>query len=698
MIRRAQCSSVPGAGNLSVLLCLRLRSAISNRSLMALDFSKIPPLIFWACVSLILAFLVIFFVFLAQVKRIRKQLRTISAGDNSRDHARFDTRMNGLSGTQLEELRVRGDQLSGKPKTWYRRIDAQLERYTSPQNREGWFVTEHIGNILPYEDTVGSQLNANFYNAFPALLTGVGLLLTFTAILIALYHVHYDSGNSAHPVSGIEDLINGLSGKFFSSVVALALSVLFTITSRVQFRRLRTSYDLMVENLGGEIPYLSTSRILLDIQRFAADQTVSVSNISSDVVDRFVNAFRNDVTPGLAQDMSRGVAEILQLEFRPTMQRMGEILAELNTSIVNLESQKQESIGGEIRGLLQSVESSMVRALEKMGADFHQALAGAATQEFGNIQGTLGATRDALSEMIGQFGRMQAGFEATVQRADDATAEQRKSGIEQTEKMIKLMDGLMTQLQTTADQNLSSVRNQLTLVVSDLSSQVSTLSKEMMSAAEKVTQSSQDSAREVLDRTGEWSEATARRLEELLRGIENRSTEFQKAAQVLMQVHEQLTVTIGQGNVSLKNMAEASTQVKAYTTALGGQTDIVKGFNQQQVQIAGQLKDATGNLRLVFEQHGQLLKEYQRVFDEYRTITDGLDEGLATIFTEINRGMRDYAQGVENNFREIVRISNQSVPEISKLLQTQVQELSGQLEELTSVISKSVEKTDGRVR
>ncbi len=662
------------------------------------DLSKIPVLILWACVGLFVVFLGVFSAFCVQVERIRRQMRTAATGATSGGPAISDTRVHGLSGTQMEELRARAEQMSGKPRTWYRRIEARLERYTSPQDREGWFVTERIGDILPYEDAVGSQLDAHFYNAFPALLTGVGLLLTFTAILIALYPVIYDPKNTTQPVQGIQELINGLSGKFLSSVVALFLSTVFTLFSRIRFRSLRASYDQMVEALAQTFPYLSSSRILLDIQRFAADQTVSVSNISADVVDRFVNAFRDDVTPGLAQDMSRGVAEILQLEFRPTMQRMSEILAELNASIVKLESQKQESIGGEIRSLLQSVETSMVQALGKMGADFHEALAGAATQEFGNIQGTLGATRDALSEMIGQFGNMQAGFASIVQKAEEATADQRKSGLEQNAAMTRLMEGLMTQLQATADQSLSSVRSQLTLVVSDLTERVGGLSRDMVAAAERATRNSQSSAREVLDRTGEWSEATARRLEELLRGIESRSADFQKAAQVLMQVHEQLTVTIGQGNISLKNMAEASSQVKAYTTALSGQTDMVKSFNQQQVQVSGQLKDATGNLKLVFEQHGPLLKEYQRVFDEYRTITDGLDEGLATIFAEINRGMRDYAQGVENNFREIVRISNQSVPEISKLLQTHVHELSEQLEELTSVISKSVEKTNGRVR
>ena len=48
----------------------------------------------------------------------------------------------------------------------------------------------------------------------------------------------------------------------------------------------------MITRCGTAIPFLSQSRILLDIQRFAAKQTVSVSHISSEVVDRFISAFR----------------------------------------------------------------------------------------------------------------------------------------------------------------------------------------------------------------------------------------------------------------------------------------------------------------------------------------------------------------------------------------------------------------------
>ena len=82
--------------------------------------------------------------------------------------------------------------------------------------------------------------------------------------------------------------------------------------------------------------------------------------------------------------MSAGVAEKMQSEFRPTMQQMNETLESLKAAIVRLETSKQESVSGEIRTLMLSPETSLVGALSKMGEDFHSALAGAASQEFGN--------------------------------------------------------------------------------------------------------------------------------------------------------------------------------------------------------------------------------------------------------------------------------------------------------------------------
>ena len=333
-----------------------------------------------------------------------------------------------------------------------------------------------------------------------------------------------------------------------------------------------------------------------------------------------------------------------------------------------------------------------------MGDDFHQALTGAATQEFGNVTGTLEATRQLLSEMNSQFGSMQAAFAVVVQKAEQTTSDQLRTGKEQTEALTALMNGLMVKLQESADQSLNTVRTQLTWVVGDLADKVGNLSRDMMAAAETVTKHSQASATDVLQKTGDWSEATARRLESLLSGIEARTVDFQQASQSLLQARSFLTETISQNATALDRMAEASRQVQAYSHGLAGQSDALKAIGQQHAQVSNQLREVSSSIQLSSEQNEKLLAEYRKAFQDYRSVIDTLDVSLTKIMGAIQTGMRDYSQSVENNFREIVGISNKVVPEISSLLKTQVEELSGQFEELSSVISRTTERTNGRVK
>jgi uncharacterized protein YydD (DUF2326 family) len=79
-------------------------------------------------------------------------------------------------------------------------------------------------------------------------------------------------------------------------------------------------------------------------------------------------------------------------------------------------------------------------------------------------------------------------------------------------------------------------------------------------------------------------------------------------------------------------------------------------------------------------------------------VIDELDQSLGRILGTLQSGLRDYNQSIENNFKEIVKISNPMISEASSYLQTQIEELSGQLEELGSVISKAMERVNGRVK
>ena len=658
----------------------------------------ISEIVLYGCAVLIVVSIAMAIWLYIQALKVRTQVNRFSSSLKAARGADKSHRRDGLALAQIDEFRLRCESLRGAPAEWWNSIDSHIEQYTSPDQVDGWFLTEPPRHLLPYEFVIGKQFNSAFFNSFPGLLTGAGLTLTFVAILLALKGVHYDKANTVDPISGIDVLINGLSGKFLSSIVALLLSILFTLGEKTAIRGLRVQYEQLISTLSEAIPYLSPSRVLLDIQRFAASQTVSVSNISSEVVDRFVGAFNTSVVPVLADGMSSGVAQKMQSEFRPTMQHMNDTLEELKAAIVGLEAQKQDSVTGELRGFLSTLETSLVNALSKMGDDFHKALTGAASQEFGNVQGTLEATRTMLSDMNTQFGSMQAAFSMIIEKAEQSTSDQMKTGREQTEALTALMNGLMIRMQESADQNLNSVRTQLTMVVGDLAEKVGTLSKDMMSAAENVSKQSQASADHVLEQTGNWSEATAKRLEGLLANIEKRSSEFQNAGQTLMKARDFLVEIISQNATALERMSDASRQVQAYSTGLAGQSEALKAISQLHSQVTTQLKETSGSLRASAEQSDKSLADYRLNIESYKRVMDELDQSLGKILGAIHGGLRDYNQSIENNFKEIVKISNPMISEASSFLKMQIEDLSGQLEELGSVISKSMDRVNGRAK
>jgi hypothetical protein len=657
------------------------------------------PVVIWAfCFLLAIVFTWQWVAMNLSRNRLRKRLGILTTALKESANGVHQSSQNGLRAEQLDEYRVALDKLEDLPRDWWTRIDHSIALYVDPAEQEGWFITERARNLLPYDVVVGQNFHAAIFGAVPGILTGLGLSGTFIAILWALYGVHYDEFNAVKPVTGMEGLINGLSGKFLSSIVALLLSIIFTLREKRVVRSLRHSYDSLISAISDAIPYLSTSRILLDIHRFSAKQTVSVSNISSEVVDRLTNAFNDRVVPGLATGMSAGVAEKLQYEFRPTMERMAGCLDQLQAAIVNLESQKQDSLTGEFERMARVLEESITQALSSMGRDFRDALSGSARDEFGNVQGTLETTRQVLSEMNNQFSQMQTALGVIIAKVEETTTDQLKTGREQTEALSALMHGLMNKLQETAAQNLNSVQTQLTRVVSDLTEKVTGLSVDMMEAAKDMANHSQQSASSIIDKTDAWSEATAKRLEGLLANIENRSQDFREASAALLEAKTFMSNLLTNNANALAQMVDASRNVQAYTSGLVGQSDTLRAISGDHAKVANHLQLTAGGIKASLDLHEKLLGEYRRTIAEYKSVVDTLHEPIARIMQATSNGLRDYNQSVEKNFTNIVEVADKLVPKAANLLNGQIEELGSQLEELGDVISKAMERSNGRTK
>ena len=65
-------------------------------------------------------------------------------------------------------------------------------------------------------------------------------------------------------------MINGLSGKFLSSIIALILSMIFTfVEKKICERQILRRCDDVLSRVRQLFPFLSQTRVLLDLQRIA---------------------------------------------------------------------------------------------------------------------------------------------------------------------------------------------------------------------------------------------------------------------------------------------------------------------------------------------------------------------------------------------------------------------------------------------
>ena len=107
-----------------------------------------------------------------------------------------------------------------------------------------WFVeprifsTRRAEDIFTQDTLLSHRVNLAFYSQLPSLVTGIGLLLTFLALFIGLSKLHADG----HEILGIQGLINGLAGKFLTSIVGLIAANLFTLIEKPMVFRLMNAH------------------------------------------------------------------------------------------------------------------------------------------------------------------------------------------------------------------------------------------------------------------------------------------------------------------------------------------------------------------------------------------------------------------------------------------------------------------------
>jgi len=529
-------------------------------------------------------------------------------------------------------------------------------RNTSGEDRI--YSSESADNAFNESAVIDSRFNRNFFSSFPGLITGVGLLLTFIAILLALHHLKFNPDKS---IEGLPDFLDGLSGKFVSSVTALFAASLFLLCEKPLLHKIENGRRKLVGAIDALVPRRTAASILADLHRDITEQSAAF------------RSFNSDFSLKLRQGFSEGMG--------PLQERMINAIDELNRLMRASEAQKQDSITGTLSTVMEEMKRSISNSLTEMGAKFSESLSGNATQQFERVAASLNSTASLLEGMNTQFRTTQAALNELVSFAKSSTTEQFALGKAQTEELTAVLNQLMNQMNETAGSSVANMSAVMAAAAHELSAKVAELSDKMSSSMLSATEQATGVAGKVVEQAGTLSAQTSEQIAHMLERfkmqfdkiedlgllLDGTLTQFRQSLPEFTKIAGELRATTGQVAAAAERTAESTTAMRSVQESI----ERVAGLSQSQVE----------QLASVASQTQANMQKYQQTFDQVR-------RSAGELLAQIAQHLNNYTQTSRNGFEGMVKISNDQFSMAVQRLGASIEELREYLDDLNDLLGK----------
>jgi hypothetical protein len=521
--------------------------------------------------------------------------------------------------------------------------------------------------------------NARLIEAVPGLLTAGGLIGTFLAIAYGLGSLT----TNGPVIEGVNVLLEGLGGKFITSIVALGLAAAYQLYDAAQLsRRFASAHVRLQDALAAAFPRLAPQQQVATLVELARGQANALTNISSDLVGQFSDVFSQDLLPNLSQLLSTQ----LERDLGPMLEKVTGGIASMQAAIEKLESGRTESVAGEVKGLAENLERSMKSALEEIGRQFSTALTGAAGNEFTNATAALADSATVLQGMNSAFKEMQTSLQTLIAQAEQRANAAFEEGEGRTKALNDLVERLVSQLSESATSSAGEVQRLLVDAVAGLGAKVNEVAQELQAKAQESARLTAIANAEIVSSVTDAAGRTSSKTEEVLQLLGERSGDFVAAADQLQALREGVQQVLATTGQRLKELQDAASAFRSVATEAASMTSALRETQQKQQSATAEATSlVTGVATLVREQQATL-ERTKATFTSAQEILGGLDGRLAKALDVILTRMQDYNTAVEKNFNKIVASSNEKLPELFEHLSANLIQIKEVVEELADTM------------
>jgi hypothetical protein len=519
-------------------------------------------------------------------------------------------------------------------------------------------------------------------NAIPGYFVGIGLLLTFIGLVLALGKAGQaaSAANAEAMQTEMTQLLNIATFKFATSIAGLGASIVLSFVFRIYSMAIEAAFDDFCASLEGGLHYTSPQSISLEMKATLREQLAQLK----------------DITQG---------------EF---FARMGaQIAPVMNEAIVSAMAPVSASIERAVGDLKANSQTGMTEMLAKFG----DSVQGSAGTEMKALAGTLGQMEKTLAAMQNDlrgsgenFGRRMA--ESAEQLKTFIEEAGRRFGQTSTESRDALASVLVTLKETLERANADvetglgsaagkasgKLEEAMGLVMAKLDGQITGLGERlnaMQTAMQEQAHTADTQQKErhaVLDRATEGATAAQGRMQESL------ATAMEEVAARVNRAVEQSVGLIGERFDTLAR------QMLAVETALGNQRSALEGTASEARKTADAFSSTAQDIRVATVPLTQVGERFAAASDNINGSLDKSADALRIMQAEVsvlagalqatNGQTQAFWSKFENNFKDVDTALGIAVQTLSKSTGDQSQILAGQVTAIDTALAKAIQGLD----
>ena len=464
--------------------------------------------------------------------------------------------------------------------------------------------TVDVSRYLNDATIIFPRISFSFYQSVPNLLTGLGILGTFVGLAFGVGAASsgISSGDPSAITASLQELLDGASLAFLTSIAGIFSSILFVPVVRFWSRKLHLEVSKWVGAIEGRVRRVTPESVALDQLDEARSATEQLKTFNTELVFSIEKALDEGVagrlTPqierlieavdGIRSDRSTDAGQMVEHaldRFTAAMQeRTGDQFEEMASIVSNL----NETLKDSAAGLAQSQK------------DVGETLSSVMTE----VKTSMGAGATAMTETLEQS---LAEVTHIVSGASQQLADQ------------------LTESSTTAATELSQVFSSSSQRIADVCSEaISNISGALRSLAK---------ASESLDRSTRQSEHVLANMSEFVDRINSLRNTIES-------VHREIAVCVASVGQAARETRASSQKTVDATERMGEHFDAVESMFRS------------------LDRHQESVAS---AWAGYQERFEGIDRSLASVFRQIDEGLSGYCEQVKAFANELDRETAQTV-------------------------------------